>query len=120
VLRTYLSGWPPDALAAFRALQPTAKLLYRGFVHAGLSDLPDIADAVAPRGRVVATLGELSTAGMLENGRDAYAVIGAVGSQKGFTLEVRLNRLPLSRAETESWLEALIAAPVSYAPLSGY
>jgi hypothetical protein len=120
VLRTFLSGWPPDALAAFRALQPSAKLLHRGFVHAGLEDLSAIADAVAPRGRVVATLGELSTAGMLPDGRDAYAVIGAVGSHTGFTFEVRLNRLPLSRAETESWLESLIGAPVSYAPLSGY
>ncbi|MFZ5875999.1 MAG: hypothetical protein ACOYXU_06270 [Nitrospirota bacterium] len=120
VLRTYLSGWPPDALAAFRALQPTATLLYRGFVHASLDDLPDIADAVAPRGRVVATLGEFSTAGMIPHGRDAYAVIGAVGSHSGFTFEVRLNRLPLSRGDTEGWLEDLIGAPVSYAPLGGY
>jgi hypothetical protein len=117
VLRTYLSGWPEGALAAFRALQPTTKLLHRGFVHATLNDLPAIADVIAPRGRVLATLGEFSTAGMIPDGREAYAVIGAIGGHDGFAVEMRLNRLPLSRGDTEVWLESLVGAPVAYAPL---
>ncbi|MFZ5861532.1 MAG: hypothetical protein ACOYXR_01585 [Nitrospirota bacterium] len=120
VLRTYLSGWPTDALSAFHALQPATKLLHRGFVHASLNDLPAIADAVSPRGRVVATLGEFPTASLLPGGHDAYTVLGAVGAHDGFTLEMRLNRLPLSKGDTEAWLEGLVGLSVIYSPLGGY
>jgi hypothetical protein len=119
-LRTFLSGWSPAALAAFHRLQPAAKLLYRGFVHAPLTELPAIAVAVAPQGRVLATLCEFRTPDLLPGADEAYAVIGAIGTREGFTIEVRLNRKPLPAARTETWIEGLIGAPVGYAPLGLY
>jgi hypothetical protein len=120
VLRTFLSGWSSAALAAFHRLQPASKLLYRGFVHAPLTDLPAIASAVAPRGRVLATLCEFRTLDLLPGAPDAYAVIGAMGARDGFLIEIRLNRKPLSDGETETWIEALVGVPVAYTPLSLY
>jgi hypothetical protein len=119
-LRTYLSGWSPDALAVFHRLQPASKLLYRGFVHAPLTALPAIASAVAPRGRVLATLCEFRTPDLLPKADEAYAVIGAIGAREGFTIEIRLNRKPLPASQTEPWIEALIGVPVGYAPLGLY
>ncbi len=119
-LRTFLSGWSPAALAAFHRLQPAAKLLYRGFVHAPLAELPAIALAVAPRGRVLATLCEFRTLDLLPGADEAYAVIGAIGAREGFTIEVRLNRKPLPAGRTETWIEGLVGVPVGYAPLGVY
>jgi hypothetical protein len=120
VLRTFLSGWSPDALADFRRLQPEATLLYRGFVHAPLADLAAIAEAVAPRGRALATLCEFRTPDLLPEGREAYAVIGAIGSREGFTVEIRLNRMPLDADRTGAWLADVVETPVAYAPLGLY
>jgi hypothetical protein len=120
LLRTFLSGWSPDALAAFHQLQPESKLLYRGFVHAQLADLPAIAAAVAPRGRALATLCEFRTPGLLPGAYEAYAVIGAIGDREGFTLEIRLSRMPLPADQTAAWLEALVGVPMVYTPLGLY
>lgn len=119
-LRTFLSGWSRKALAEFRRLQPDAKLLYRGFVHAPLADLVAIAAAVAPRGRALATLCEFRTPDLLPDTREAYAVIGAIGSREGFTLEIRLNRMPWAADRTAAWLAELVGAPVDYTPLGLY
>lgn len=119
-LRTFLSGWSSDVLATFHELQPTTKLLYRGFVHARLVDVPSIAAAIAPRGRALATLCEFRTCELLPEGQDAYAVVGAIGEGDRFTIEVRLNRRPLPTSETEEWIAALVGAPVVYAPLPLY
>lgn len=119
-LRSFLSGWSPEALAEFRRLQPAAKLLYRGFVHAPLADLAAIAEAVAPRGRALATLCEFRSPDLLPGAREAYAVIGAIGSCEGFTVEIRLNRMPLPADRTGAWLAELVGVPVEYTPLSLY
>jgi hypothetical protein len=119
-LRTFLSGWSPDALAAFHRLQPATTLLYRGFVHARLTELPAIVSAVAPRGRVLATLCEFRTPELLPDANEAYAVIGAIASRDGVTVEVRLNRKPLPASRVAAWIEELVGAPVMYAPLSLY
>ncbi|MEW6683286.1 MAG: hypothetical protein AB1451_10260 [Nitrospirota bacterium] len=119
-LRTFLSGWSHEALAAFHQLQPASKLLYRGFVHARLADLSAIADAVAPRGRALTTLCEFRTLELLPQAHEAYAVVGAIGDREGFTLEIRLNRRPLPANQTSAWLEALLGVPVVYTPLGLY
>jgi len=119
-LRTFLSGWSSDMLAAFHQLQPGAKLLYRGFVHAHLADLPAITVAIAPRGRALATICEFRTVQLLPNARESYAVVGAIGDRAGFTVEMRLNRMPLPRDQTEAWLEGLLGVPVVYTPLGLY
>jgi hypothetical protein len=120
VLRTFLSGWSHEALAEFRQLQPASKLLYRGFVHARLADLPAIAAAVAPRGRALATLSEFRTTELLPTAREAYVVVGAIGEREGFTVEIRLNRRPLPGNRTEAWLKELVGVPVVYTPLGLY
>lgn len=119
-LRTFLSGWSLEALTEFHRLQPGTKLLYRGFVHAPLTDLVAIAAAVAPRGRALATLCEFRTPDLLPGAREAYAVIGTIGSREGFTIELRLNRMPLSEERTAAWLAELVGVPVVYSPLSLY
>jgi hypothetical protein len=120
VLRTFLSGWSPNALEALHRLQPAAKLLHRGFVHASLSDLPAVAAAIAPRGRALATLCEFATTDVTPEGRDAYAIIGVIAAAEGFTVEVRVNRMPVPVGEMDAWIEGLIGARVVYAPLASY
>jgi hypothetical protein len=120
VLRTFLSGWSRDALAAFHRLQPASTFLYRGFVHAPLADLPAITAAVAPQGRALATLCEFRTADLLPQGLESYAVVGVIGDRDGFTIEIRLNRRPLPDHQTEAWIEELVGGPVAYRPLGLY
>jgi hypothetical protein len=119
-LRTFLSGWSLEALTEFHRLQAGAKLLYRGFVHAPLADLAAITAAVAPSGRALATLCEFRTPDLLPGAREAYAVIGVIGSRDGFTVEIRLNRMPLPADRTGAWLTELVGVPVVYTPMSLY
>ena len=120
LLRTFLSGWSHDVLMKFHQLQPSSKLMYRGFAHAPLTDLPAITAAVAPRGRSLATLCEFRSPELLSAANECYAVVGAIGTREGFKVEVRLNRRPLPGLQTDRWLEELVGGPVTYAPLALY
>ena len=119
-LRIFLSGFSPSQLSGFHALQPSARMVYRGYLHASLGEIPAIVEAIAPHGRALVTLGEFRTGDLLGRGEDAYAVVGVIGSQTGYLIELRLNRAPLAEAEMASWLESVLGVPMVYAPLALY
>lgn len=119
-IRTFFSGFPPEVLEAFHRLQPTSRLLYRGYIHAPLKDLPKIIEAIGPSGKVLANLCEFRTGQILPEGEEAYAVAGVVGGRSGFKIEIRLNRAPLPEERMEAWLQHLTGIPMRYAPLSLY
>ncbi len=116
-VRAYLTGFAEPALDEFQAVEPGARLAYRCSVHCPLDELPDVLAAVAPAGRLYATLCEFQTQQLAPEGTDASAIVGIVGLEGGFQLEVRLNRAPLPEDEMAGWLEKLVGMPVSYAPL---
>jgi hypothetical protein len=82
-----------------------------------LDDIPEILATIAPTGRLYATLCEFQTQDMLAEREDASAIIGIVGLEGAFQLEVRLNRAPLPEDEMGPWLEQLLGLPVTAAPL---
>jgi hypothetical protein len=116
-VRAYLTGFSEEALDEFQAVEPGARLAYRCSVHCPLDDLPEVLRAIAPAGRLYATLCEFQTQQMLPGGADASAIVGIVGAEDGFQLEIRLNRAPLPEDEMAAWLERLLRMPVTYAPL---
>ena len=85
--------------------------------HCALDEVPEILQAIQPDGRLYATVCEFPTQRLLPEGADASAIIGVVGREGKFQIEVRLNRAPLSDPEMDPWLEWLIGFPVTYAPL---
>ncbi len=116
-VRAYLTGFSEEALDEFQAVAPGARPAYRCSVHCPLDDLPEILRAIAPAGRLYATLCEFQTQQLLPHGADASAIVGIVGAEGGFQLEVRLNRAPLPEDEMAGWIERLLGMPVTYAPL---
>ena len=120
VIRTFISGFPKEILEEFHRLQPESKMLYRGYIHAPLNDLPQVVGAMAPNGRALVTLSEFGTRELLPEGEESSAVIGVIGSESGFKVEVRLNRAPLPEGEMERWLNDLTGLPMGYAPLALY
>ncbi|HZR47687.1 MAG TPA: hypothetical protein VFA47_13335 [Candidatus Manganitrophaceae bacterium] len=120
VIRTFLSGFPKEILEEFHSLQPESKMLYRGYIHAPLNDLPEVVQAMVPSGRALVNLSEFGTGTLLPQGEESYAVVGVIGSESGFKIEIRLNRAPLPEAEMEEWLNDLIGLPMGYAPLALY
>jgi hypothetical protein len=119
-VRAYLTGFSEPALEEFQAIVPEVRIAYRCSVHCPLGDLPEVLRAIAPAGRLYATLCEFQTQRLLPGGEEASAIIGVVGASGGFQIEVRLNRAPLSEEAMSGWLETLIGFPVSYAPLSPF
>jgi len=119
-VRTFFSGFSKGVLEAFHRLQPTSRFLYRGYVHAPLKDLSKIVKAIEPNGRVLANLCEFRTGQILSEGEEAYAVIGVIGGESGFKIEIRLNRAPLPEEQMEGWLQRLMGMEMRYAPLSLY
>lgn len=119
-IRTFFSGFTHEVLRAFHQLQPMSRLLYRGYIHAPLKELPKIVEAIGPGARVLANLCEFRTGQILPEGEEAYAVVGVVGGQGGFKIEIRLNRAPLPEEQMEGWLRQLTGLPMRYAPLSLY
>lgn len=93
---------------------------YRCSAHCPLGDVPDILRAITPGGRLYATLCEFRSQQFLPNGEDAYAIVGVMGLEGGFKIEVRLNRAPLPEDAVDGWLEALVGMPLAYAPLSPF
>lgn len=116
-VRAYLTGFSEAALKEFQAVQPEAKSGYRCSVHCPLDELPEVLEAVAPSGRVYATLCEFQTEQLCPEGADASAVIGVVGGDGAYRIEVRLNRAPLDEADMAAWLEQIVGHAVTYAPL---
>ena len=53
-------------------------------------------------------------------GKDVAAIVGLVGTNGDFRLEIRLNQRPLPHQATEQWLEELVGHPLVYAPLPAF
>ena len=119
-VRTFFSGFSREVLETFHRLQPMSRFLYRGYIHAPLKDLSKMVEAIGPTGKVLANLCEFRTGQVLSEGEEAYAVVGVIGSQSGFKIEIRLNRAPLPEEQMEEWLKRLTGMPMRYAPLSLY
>jgi hypothetical protein len=116
-VRAYLTGFSESALEEFQAVEPGARSAYRCSAHCPLDELPEILRAIAPAGRLYATLCEFQTQHLLPDGADAYAIVGILGREGGFQVEVRLNRAPLPEDDMPGWLEKLLGLPVTYSPL---
>ena len=120
VIRTFLSGFPREILDEFHQLQPESKMLYRGYIHAPMDDLPQVVQSMIPHGRALLNLCEFGTRQVLPTAEESYAVVGVIGSESGFKVEVRLNRAPLPEDEMEAWMKALTGMPMVYSPLALY
>ncbi|WP_447977887.1 hypothetical protein [Candidatus Nitrospira bockiana] len=116
-VRAYLTGFTEEALMEFQAIDPEFRSAYRCSAHCPLDELPDVLAAIAPTGRLYATLCEFPTQTFLPAAEDASAIIGIVGADGTFQIEARLNRAPLPDEEMDGWLESLLGLPMVYAPL---
>jgi len=116
-VRTYLTGFPEPALEEFQSVESGARYAYRCSAHCPLDELPEVLQTIAPAGRLYATLCEFQTQRLVPDGEDAWAIIGIMGSEGGFQIEVRLNRAPLPEEEMPGWMETLLGLPMTYAPL---
>src|SRR6185436_11272610 len=116
-VRAYLTGFSEDALLEFQEVEGGARYAYRCSAHCPFDELPEVLEAIAPAGRLYATLCEFQTQQLRPDGDDASAIVGVVGAEQGFQIEVRLNRAPLSEGDTPVWLDTLNGMPMTYAPL---
>ena len=116
-VRAYLTGFSEETLEKFAAIQPAGRSVYRCSVHCALGELPDVLSTIEPQGRLYSTLCEFNTQDLLPDGEEASAIVGIVGSNGRFQLEMRLNRAPLPEAQMAPWLERLLGHSVLYAPL---
>ena len=116
-VRIYLTGFSTEALHEFNHLLSHSRLMYRCSLHSTLKEIPDIFSLLNSRGRIYGSLAEFQTAVSMPDGIDAAAIVGLVGSEGQFRLEIRLNQHPLSHQETEQWFEKLIGHALVYAPL---
>ncbi len=119
-IRMYLTGFSDDALHEFKAIEPDTRTICRCSVHACLTDLPELSTLVGQGGRLYTTVAEFHTQSMLPHHPDAVVVIGIVGTEDRYQLEVRLNMMPLPMDDMTPWLEALFRYPMIYAPLSPF
>ena len=117
MVRAYLTGFGETALEDFTNIPGSVRRAYRCSAHCPLDDIPEVLRAIAPTGRLYGTLCEFQTQQLLPDDEDASAIVGIVGQEGGFKLEVRLNRAPLSEENMGGWLEELLGMPVSYSPL---
>ena len=116
-VRVYLTGFSPQALCDFPHPTSNARLMYRCSLHCQLREIPEIFSLLNARGRMYGSLAEFQTAVALPDGVDASAIVGLVGSEGQFRLEIRLNQHPLSHQETETWFKNLVGHDLVYAPL---
>jgi hypothetical protein len=116
-IRAYLTGFSESALKEFESVIAGARYGYRCSSHCPLDELPEILRAIEPDGRLYATLCEFQTQELQPKGEDTSAIVGIMGGEGGFRIEVRLNRAPLDEARMSPWLEELVGLPVVYAPL---
>jgi hypothetical protein len=117
MVRVYLTGFSEKSLEEFQRVERGGRYAYRCSVHSPLDELPEILQAIVPDGRLYTTLCEFQTQHLVPEGTDASAIIGIVGVNGRFQIEVRLNRAPLPEADMAGWLENLLGMPVTYAPL---
>jgi hypothetical protein len=82
-----------------------------------LKDLSEIKEIIGDKSRLFLTLCEFQTQSIFPNLEDIYAIVGVMGVEGGFKIEVRLNRAPYSKEEMADWIEKLLAYPMVYSPL---
>ncbi len=116
-VRVYLTGFSADALRDFNHLSPHTRLMYRCSLHCQLEEIPEIYSLLKSHGRIYGSLAEFQTTVVLPETVDASVIVGFVGSEGQFRLEIRLNQHPLSHQETERWFEELVGHALVYAPL---
>ena len=116
-VRVYLTGFTETQLEEFRSLHPEAVSSFRCSVHCQLDEVPEVLSLIAPKGRLYATLCEFRAEEINPDAKDASAIIGVVGEEGAFRIEVRCNRAPLPEEDMAGWLNDLLGMPVVYAPL---
>jgi hypothetical protein len=116
-VRIYLTGFPEPALREFVNVASPGGMAYRISIHCRLGEIPSVLSVIRPAGRLYATLCEFQTRTFLPEADDAWAIVGAVGSEEGFRIEARLNRAPLPDDSTADWLETVTGLPMEPAPL---
>ena len=116
-VRVYLTGFSQQALRDFPKPSSNTRFMYRCSLHCQLEEIPEIFSLLKTQGRMYGSLAEFQTAVVLPEGVDASAIVGLVGSEGQFRLEIRLNQHPLSHEKTEQWLEQLVGHALVYAPL---
>lgn len=119
-VRASLTGFSPGALAEFQSIGDHIRLAYRCSVHCLLDELPEVLRVIEPDGHLSATLCEFPTQALVPTGGEASAIIGIVGVQGRFRIEVRLNRAPLKEDVMADWLQWLVGHPMVYAPLPAF
>ncbi len=119
-VRIYLTSFSQEALNEFKAIEPDVRTVYRCSAHACLTDLPALLDIVGKGGRLYTTISEFRTQALLPDHSDAAAIIGIMGTDNHYQLEVRFNMMPLPMNEMAPWLEDLFNFPMTYAPLSPF
>jgi hypothetical protein len=119
-LRVYFTGFPESVLLDFTRIAPNPRLLYRCSIHCTLSEMPDLLRLLEPRGRVYGSLAEFQTGHLFPESADAAVIVGLVGTNGEFRLEIRLNQRPLSHQNTERWLEELVGHALIYSPLPAF
>ena len=119
-VRVYLTGFPEPALLDFTGIAPNPRFMYRCSIHCTLSDMPELLHLLEPQGRVYGSLAEFQTDYLLPEGEDVAAIVGLVGTNGDFRLEIRLNQRPLPHQATEQWLEELVGHPLVYSPLPAF
>ena len=116
-VRVYLTGFPADALRDFTHLSSNPRLLYRCSLHCQFKEIPEIYSLLKSHGRIYSSLAEFQTTAILPANVDAAAIVGFIGSEGQFRLEIRLNQHPLSHQATEQWFEELVGHDLVYSPL---
>ncbi len=116
-VRVYLTGFSQQALRDFQRPSADTRLMYRCSLHCQLDEIPEIFSILKSCGRMYGSLAEFQTASVLPDGVDASAIVGLVGSEGRFRLEIRLNQHPLSHKETTQWFEELVGHDLVYSPL---
>ncbi len=120
LVRAYFTGFSEKALQDLCEVQPEAHSAYRCSIHCPLDELPEVRRAIEPSGRLYATLCEFQTTELKPDGHEASAIIGVMGTEEGFRLEIRLNRIPIPQTEMAPWLNQVIGHEFRYAPLSAF
>ena len=120
MVRIYLTGFSREALNEFKTIEPNVRTIYRCSAHICLTDLSALLNIVGKEGRLYTTVSEFRTQTLLPDYPDAAAIIGIMGTENHYQLEVRLNMMPLPMEQMTAWLEELFAYPMTYAPLSPF
>ncbi len=116
-IRVYLTGFSQEALTTFQVTDLAKRYMYRCSIHCLLSEMPELLGIIAPHGRLYGSLAEFQSAVLLSSEIDAATIVGVVGTNGEFRVEIRLNQLPLPASQTQDWLENLIDKKLCYVPL---